>query len=96
MANWDKLNKQFDDLIDKMSHEDWVLWAENKESRKEMRRMEILLKQKLQEEKIYLSSREGITIFSEISVSTGFSVERLLCDVADKSLAGENNYSLAA
>lgn len=26
MANWEKLNKEFNDVIDNMSAEDWQLW----------------------------------------------------------------------
>jgi hypothetical protein len=27
MANWEKLNKEFDDALDSMTSEDWELWA---------------------------------------------------------------------
>lgn len=62
MANWDKLNKQFDDLLDSMTIEDWQFWANNREQKK-MRVSEMLLKAKLQEEKLLLSNTTGKSIF---------------------------------
>ena len=96
MANWDKLNRQFDELIDKMSAEDWIFWAENKEQRKVMRRLEMQLKAKLQEEKIYLSNREGVSFVSNISESSDFSLDNILNTSVVKPLAGETNYAQAA
>ena len=96
MANWDKLNKQFDELIDNLSAEDWRIWAENRESRKAMRRLEMNMKAKLQEEKIYLSNREGVSFISNTSESTDFSQDNILNTSFVLACAGENNYALAA
>ena len=49
MANWDKLNKEFDALIDGMSQEDWERWDANRAAKREFRKETILLKAKIRE-----------------------------------------------
>ncbi len=96
MANWDKLNKEFDQLLDNMSAEDWNTWAANKESRKAMRRLEMELKAKLQMEKINLSNKDGNQLLDNILVYVDMSNDFTI-DVPDTRVnAGENNYALAA
>lgn len=65
MANWNKLNKQFDDILDSMSSEDWQSWAKSRDQKKAMRTCEMLLKAKLQEEKLLLSNSNGKNIISQ-------------------------------
>ena len=96
MANWDKLNKEFDQLLDNMSAEDWNTWAANKESRKAMRRLEMELKAKLQMEKINLSNKDGNQLLDNMLVYVDMSNDFTI-DVPDTRVsAGENNYALAA
>ena len=96
MANWDVLNKKFDELIDNMSTEDWKLWAENRENRKKMRSLEMILKAKLQEEKISLSSNDAKSIISDTSNSEIYSDNKFLNTPVVTPCAGENDYALAA
>ena len=76
MANWDILNKQFDNLLTSMSSEEWHLWANNRANKKAMRTSEMLLKAKLQEEKIVLSSLKGKEIISQTDL---FSDHSFVC-----------------
>ena len=96
MANWDKLNKEFDQLLDNMSAEDWNTWAANKESRKAMRRLEMELKAKLQMEKIFLSNIEGNQLLNNMPVCIDMSNEFTIDVPVSPVDAGENNYALAA
>jgi len=55
MANWVDLNKEFYDVLNSFKDDDWDSWDSVRASKKEMRRLELLLKAKIQEEKIKLS-----------------------------------------
>jgi hypothetical protein len=44
MANWDKLNEEFDALIEGTSKEDWERWDANRVAKREFRKETILLK----------------------------------------------------
>lgn len=37
MANWEKLNKEFDDVIDNLSKEDWERWLANRKANRKKR-----------------------------------------------------------
>lgn len=69
MANWEKLNSKFNQIIDNMSNEDWNKWSSERMAKKAMRTSEMLLRAKLQEEKIILSS----IVACNISSHTGYS-----------------------
>jgi len=56
MANWDKLNKEYYDLIESFQDSDWEKWEKSRIARKEMRRMELFLKAKIQEERLKFSA----------------------------------------
>ena len=56
MANWDKLNKEFSDLMDSFTDSDWENWERNRRARKALRRMELLLKAKIQSEKLNITN----------------------------------------
>lgn len=95
MANWDKLNSKFNQVIDNMSSADWDNWSSQRMDRKDMRNSKILLKAKLQEEKLLLSSNKGNNIFSELSNS--YSV----CTTLQSTFTGlvqpsVDDYSIAA
>lgn len=70
MANWEKLNSKFNQIIDNMSNEDWNKWSSERMAKKAMRNSEMLLKAKIQEEKIILSNRIGRNISSHIGYSS--------------------------
>ena len=57
MANWEKLNKEFDDLIDNLSDEEWNTWYENREEKRTVRRQKMLLEAQIQEVK---NKRNGV------------------------------------
>lgn len=59
MANWDKLNFEFDKVLSEMTSDDWNAWALNREAKKAMRQMEMMLKRKLKEDSIFLSEIKG-------------------------------------
>lgn len=96
MANWDKLNKEFDQLIDNLSAEEWMIWAANKQTRKVMRRLEMEMKAKLQLEKIFLSNRVGSQILDNMPVSGANCNNSTFNFTETPVVAGENNYPLAA
>ena len=52
MANWNKLNAEFDNLINNLTDSDWDKWAAESEQRKAQRKSEILSKAQIQENKI--------------------------------------------
>jgi len=46
MANWDKLNAEFDALINKMTAEKWAEWQSNRPANRKIRKAEMLAKAK--------------------------------------------------
>jgi hypothetical protein len=95
MANWNKLNEQFDNLLDSMSQEDWQSWADNREAKKVMRNYEMLLKAKLQEEKLLLSSSTGINIIFQIGLTSTNECNNVLF-VTSNICSGNVTYAMAA
>ena len=95
MANWDKLNSKFNQVIDNMSSADWVKWSSERMDRKAMRNSKILLKAKLQEEKILLSNNKGCNILSELSSSycVSTTLNSTFTGLVQSSV---NDYSIAA
>ena len=47
MADWKKLNEEFDKVLNNMTPEAWKIWSENREIKKAIRRKEMELKTKL-------------------------------------------------
>jgi hypothetical protein len=74
MANWEKLNSKFNQIIDNMSNEDWNKWSSERMAKKAMRNSEMLLRAKLQEEKIILSSIIGCNISSHTGYSSSVNI----------------------
>jgi hypothetical protein len=66
VANWDILNKEFDDLLDRLSNEEWQEWYAKKETQEKILRLELTLRAKIQEYKIFSENFKGATIFNEI------------------------------
>jgi hypothetical protein len=64
VANWDILNKEFDDLLERLTDEDWIKWHENIETQKKMDRLDMLLKAELQASKILKSKLKSTSIYS--------------------------------
>ena len=70
VANWDILNKEFDDLLDRLSDDEWIAWHEKIETQKKMLRLDLLLKAEIQAAKILGSKQSGNSIYkAELSSS---------------------------
>jgi hypothetical protein len=97
-ANWDILNREFDNLIESFQDTDWTKWESNRAARKEMRRSEMLLKAKIQEEKLKLAFQS--THYNELTSNIVFSSDSIIVSSSkvqsNVEHAGENNYALAA
>jgi hypothetical protein len=52
MANWEKLNSKFNQIIDNMSNEDWNKWSSERMAKKAMRNSEMLLRAKVPYHKV--------------------------------------------
>lgn len=69
MANWKKLNKEFRDLIDNISDEDFDKWYDNREVKKQIRRQQMQIEASIQELKLQCEQVTVNTIsFSSISL----------------------------
>lgn len=98
MANWEKLNKEFDQVFNSLQDLDWEQWDSVRASRKEMRRLELLLKAKIQEEKIKFSqlSSELNEIINQSAYVSEQNITTSCVSNTSIEVAGENNYALAA
>ncbi len=98
MANWDKLNSEYYNLIESFQDSDWEKWENTRSARKEMRRMELVLKARIQEEKLKLSALSSLSneTFNQIVVSTASVIITEPLHLPVTMQAGENNYALAA
>lgn len=54
MANWEKLNKRFDEVLDSLTQEDWQKWDSQKEANTQQRRKELITNGQVQEKKIFV------------------------------------------
>lgn len=98
MANWDKLNTEFYNVLNTFSDEDWNNWESNRASKKEMRRLEMLLKAKQQEEKIKLSQivSQAIETIPDIFITSDITNSTSSVINTQSDVCGECNYALAA
>ncbi len=48
MANWEKINKRLDEVLDNLTHEDWLIWQQKKEANTAMRRKFLALQGQIQ------------------------------------------------
>lgn len=98
MANWNKLNKEYFDLMNSFEDSDWEKWESIRSTRKEMRRLEMLLKAKIQEEKLKLTELlpRSVGTINQIVITT--LTEELMSSIKNPSVSscGESNYALAA
>lgn len=98
MANWEKLNKEFYNVLNSFQDEDWDSWESIRASKKEMRRLDMLLKAKTQEEKIKLSqpfSHSNETLSEKITTSEIVQKTSSVTN-SQTDVCGEYNYALAA
>ena len=66
MANWEKLNREFDDLINNLPEDEWDKWYENREVKKAIRRQKMNLKIQIQELKLRIKELETSPTYTEI------------------------------
>lgn len=97
MANWDKLNKEFSNLMDSFTDSDWENWESNRVARKALRRMELLMKAKIQTEKLKLASFNGFSSPAQDVKSSGKIDLATFAQSSIDLLPGNNyDYALAA
>lgn len=103
MANWDKLNKEFDEILNNISDEEWNDWYNNIDRQKDMYQLQILLDAKMQSEKIRFNKISGNLIIDELftneSMEDNSNIEfskSFLKGVNKVKAGGEKQYALAA
>jgi len=98
MANWDKLNKEFDSVFESLTSEDWKLWEDQRAAKKKLRRLELMLKAKLQEEKLkftQLASNSVESLFEEFSSVNTLDVPGLTTNTSSE-FCGTSDVAIAA
>ncbi len=94
MANWDKLNRDFEATLDSLTDEQLTLWKGQRELKKRMRRAELEMSAKIQEQKIAIGKFSGIELLN-ISIESS----ALYLAILTKNqviVAGESTYAMAA
>ncbi len=54
MANWEKINKRFDEVLDSLTPSDWAKWETQKEANSILRRKSLINQGFIQEKEIYI------------------------------------------
>ncbi len=101
MADWDKLNKELDSILENITDNEWNDWIEDISKQKEIEKMQMLLDANLQSEKLLFEKLIGKTIINQtlnsdniINISN-LTFKKDYTDI-EKYKPKENNYSLAA
>ena len=90
MANWEKLDKELDEVLTKMSLEDWKDWDSKREAIKVAREMDLLLKSKLFSAKMNAEKyREEISI-PQMNIRVLMSIKLIT------TLRSEDSFAMAA
>lgn len=97
MANWEKLNKELKGVLEGFSDAQWDFWLNKRESKKAMRRSLLVLKAKMQEEKLFLDSlkEQQLCVYSNShssDISTIASNVKISLEIPPSS----QDYALAA
>jgi hypothetical protein len=102
MANWDKLNKEFDVILNNISDEEWNDWYGNIDAQKEMYKMQMMLEAKMQSEKIIFNKLLGKLIVDETLKSdtivnlSNITITQKFSENKSTKPRDTTNYSLAA
>lgn len=102
MANWDKLNEEFDAILNNISDEEWNDWYNNIEAQKDMYKMQMLLESKMQSEKIIFNKLLGNLIIhetlksNEIVSYTNIMVTKKISQSKSSDSRNEIDFPLAA
>jgi hypothetical protein len=62
-AKWDKLNKEFDDVIDNMTDEQWHYWRNNQAKNQALRQAKMKLEMEIHLQKLYFQGLGGRIIY---------------------------------
>ena len=102
MANWEKLNKELDTVLDSITDKEWDNWLESISNQKELEKMQLLLEANMQSEKLLFDKLMGNIIINQTLVSDSvvdlskLKLDNSFSDVKRYNSKGKNNYSLAA
>lgn len=98
MAKWDKLNSELDAVLNSMTSEDWNSWATDREAKKIMRQLEMVLKRKMKEDSLILSEIKGTQTQIESGISSSNITEPKKAFVTAHEVCSADNtsYALAA
>ena len=94
MANWSKLNKEFDNLIDNLTDEQWNEWLSMKETHKAIDNLNLLIKAKLREPDMLKNAAVSSNVIVH-SMYTGSQGDRIDGSLS-VSFNGQNTFALAA
>ena len=93
-ANWDILNEEFSNLMDSFTDADWEKWESNRAARKALRRMELLMKAKIQIEKLKMASFSGLASPAQ-EVKSSDKIDLASFAQSHIELRAGNNYDFA-
>lgn len=105
MANWDLLNKNYQDVVNNISDAEWKTWAINREKKKELRRFSLAIKEKSAELMLKLESLIENSIHTTAKVDPVFTepdcyiVDFVYTDIISNThveAANENDFIIAA
>lgn len=102
MANWEKLNKEFDTILDSITDKEWDNWLEGISKQKELEKMQMLLEANMQSEKLLFDKLMGNIIVNQTLVSESvvdlskLKFDNNFSNVKRYNSKNKNNYSLAA
>lgn len=94
MANWNKLNRDFEATLESLTDEQFALWKGQRELKKKMRRAELEMLAKIQEQKIAIGQFSGIEL---LNISIESSALYLAIFAKNQVIVvGESTYAMAA
>lgn len=98
MANWEKLNKEFEAALSNLTDEQFAFWNSQKESKKKMRRTELELSAKIQAQKLALEQFSGTELLNSNIESSAlyYYLDMASWVKIQVKVAGENSYAMAA
>ena len=96
MANWEKLNKKFDETLDGLTNEDWDNWFRDREKNKEFRKEQRLLKAKMYELTLNMSNPKGKDLNLKNLISNAASLVKKVTVNEKTNNDSWENYNLAA
>lgn len=102
MANWEKLNKEFDTILNSITDKEWDSWVKGVSKQKELEKMQLLLDANMQSEKLLFEKLNGNIIVNQTLVSDNvvdlskLKFDNNFSNVKRYNSKSKNNYSLAA